>query len=49
MTKLNASIVDDPPTAFLYHCVPCIGPCALCQEARAAAAYELANEAVPRQ
>ena len=49
MTLLNAPSVDEPPIAFLYHAIPCLAPCALCQEARAAAAYGVANAAVPRQ
>ena len=36
MKQLNAPQVDSAPVSFLYHCVPCISPCALCQEARAA-------------
>jgi hypothetical protein len=49
MTQLNAPAVDEAPIACLYHAIPCVAPCALCQEARAAAAYGVANGAVPRQ
>lgn len=49
MTLLNAPSVDEAPVACLVHAIPCVAPCALCQEARAAAAYSVANAVVPRQ
>ena len=39
--QMAAPEVEPLPLSILLHCVPCTSPCALCQEARAAAAYEL--------